>query len=451
MAALESYKSVQIVNVDLALERQNLIRDKMGEFFTALSRRAKVKKRIVYTVNTDEAGLDKVLRMNEEADALFTAFNYDAVHSDEFKDQMTVTTPEQMLEVDPQLRYPVVAEFLRHAGQGDFRHKKLILVGDLHEKITQYIRAALPVYLTVFTNGERTQRSQPIQITSTDRITADPNATLVEGGPIPVGAVSEMQVADITFHGVINMPEEGNRFVFKDQTIVDTARKLYISEGVQSQIVRERIVEEKLTFVRGKKVFLLLEPDLEHVISDRFVFDQMENLYKHHTMEEAMETLETGKSQTIVEYFEKEGYDLVFDLLDQDERDRLLAAVLGDQLPGFLAKEIETVKPMIASLEDSDLESLFYNLPPEVAEQALEGLKAKNYERFLAMVPPRIRESVILRFLANKSQVRAAWKGVSDEEKKAFLAKQCHLIHAVIYLLNTPLAKQKFPGRKSVV
>lgn len=448
MAAPESYMPVQVVNVDLALERQNLIREKMGEFFSALSRRARVKKRMVYTVNTDEAPLEKVLRMNEEADALFTSFNYDAVHSEQFKEQITVETPQEILEVDPQLRYPMIAELLRHAGQGDFRHKKLILVGDLHEKVSQFIRSALPVSLTVFTNPERSQISPPIQITSIDRITADPKAPLVEGEPIPVSTISALEVADVVFQGVINMPEEGNRFVFKDQTIVDTARKLYLSEGVQSQMVRERVAEEKLTFVHGKKVFILLEPDLEHVISDRFTFDRMEHLYKHHTMEEALHTLDTGKGQTIVEFFERDGYDLVFSLLDQDERDKLLLVILGDRLPRFLAKEIETVKPMISHLEEGDLESLFYNLPPAVADQTLEGLKAKNYDRFLAMVPPRIRESVILRFLANRDQVGAAWKGVSPEEKTAFLAKQNHLIHAMIYLLNTPLSKQKFPGLK---
>lgn len=447
MAALDTYKTVQVVNVDLATERQNLLRAKLEEFFAALSRKARVKKRVVYTANTEESPLDKVLRMNEEADAVFTAFNYDKMHSDAYKDSLTVETPQDQVSIDPQLRYPLIAEYQRLANQGHFRHRSLVLVGDLHEKIGQYIRSALPVFVTVYTDPERKAISDPVQITSLERLESNPQAVpgeLADDRPIPISTLATLQVAGIFFQGVINMPEEGNQFVFKDQTLVDTVRKLYRNEGVQAQMARARVAEEKLSFVRGKKVFILLDPDLEHIISERFQFDRMDNLYRHHTMEEALKTLESGKAQGILDYFEREGYGIVFDLLDQSERDKLLAAVLGDKLPGYLRKEIEAVKPQIKSLEESDLESIFYNLPVEIIDQTLEGLKEKNYERFLSMVPPKMREAVILEFLKDKGRVQAAWAGIAPDQQKEILNAQAHLIHAIIYLLDTNLSKMKF-------
>ncbi len=448
MAALDAFQTVQVANVDLAIARQKLLREKLDELFVALSKRAKTKKRLIYTINTDEAALDRVLRLNTEADALFTGLNYDKSHSDSLNETLSIATPEDLLAIEPQLRYPLIAEFLNAIDRGQLRHRRLFLVGDIYEKIGQFLRSALPVFVTVHGSGERTQVTPPVQISSIDRLDRDPQAELVEGKPIPVRAIVSIQVADIPFQGIINMPEEGNRFVFKDQTVIDAARKLYLTEGAQARVVRERVAEEKRTFVRGKKVFILLEPDLEHVISDRFLFDEMEYLYRHHTLEEALKALEGGRSQGIVDYFEREGYHIVFDLLHQEERDKLLIAVLGDRLTEYLLKEVQAVKPLIAQLEDSDLESLFYNLPTPVVDQVLEQLKEKNFERFLSMVPQKIRERVILEFLNNPKYIQAAWRVIGGEEQKEILNSQAHLVHAVIYLLDSPLSKQKFPALK---
>ena len=333
MAALDAYKPVQVANVDLALERQKLLRDKLGEFFTALSRRARVKKRLVYTVNAEGDPLDKVLRMNEEADALFTGFNYDASTSEQFKQSLAVETPEDLLTIDPQLRYPVIAEWMRWADQGQFRHRKLILVGDLYEKIGQCLRSALPVTVTFYTDPERKQVSQPVPVTSLDRLERDPGAEPVEGRPIPVSCLSSLQVADLTFHGLINMPEENNRFVFRDATVVDTARKLYQAESVQAQVVRERAVEEKLNFVRGKRVFIVMEPDLEHIVAERFLFDRMDNLYRHHRVVRMF--VKAGKVMAeLFGAYMAEPSQLPPHILERCEREPL-ARVVADYIAGM--------------------------------------------------------------------------------------------------------------------
>jgi hypothetical protein len=448
MAAQDSLPSVQVANAELGVERQKLLRDKLGEIFAAFAKRAKVRKRLIYTVNAEDAPLDSVLRMNEGADALFTGFLYDAERSDSFKQSLTVETPEDLLAVDPQLRYPRIADLLRRLEDGQFRHRKLILVGDLQDKIAQFLRSGLPVFVTAFTDPDRAEVSAPIQIASIDRISADPQAEYGEGRPIPIRTLNSLTVADIPFHGLVHMPEEGNRFVLKDPSLIDTARKLYAGEGLQQRLLREQVAEEKRAFVRGKKVFLVLEPDLDHVIAERFQFDRMEQLYRHHTLEEALKALAGGKGRGIVDYFEREGYGLVFEVLEPEERDRFLLAVLGERLPELLLKEIEAVRPLVSHLEDSDVESLFYNLPEPVVDAVLAGLQAKSYEKFLAVVPPKIREAVILDFLGQAQHIQQAWRAIGEADRKEILAHQAAWLHGMVFLLDTALSKARFPALK---
>jgi septal ring factor EnvC (AmiA/AmiB activator) len=448
MAALDSSPTVQVANVDLGVERQKLLREKLGGVFAAFAKRAKVRKRLVYTVNAEDLPLERVLRMNEGADALFTGFLYDAQHSESFKQSLRVETPEDLLEVDPQLRYPRIAELLRLLEQGQFRHRKLILVGDLHDKIAQFLRSALPVFATVYTDLDRSQVTPPIRIVSIDRLDPDPQAVYAEGRPIPVAALCSLTVADVPFLGVVNMPEEGNRFVLKDATLIDTARKLYAAEGLQASLLREQVAEEKRAFVRGKKVFIVLEPDLDHILAERFQFDRMEQLHRHHSLADALKSLGGGKGRGIVDYFEREGYDLVWEVLGPEERDLVLLAVLDGRLPALLLKEIETVKPLVTHLEDGDLESLFYNLPEPVVDEVLAALQARSYERFLAVVPARIREAVILDFLDHAERVREAWKGLGEAEQKEILASQAPWLHGTIFLLDSAFSKRKFPALK---
>jgi len=448
MAALDASHTVQVANVDLGVERQKLLREKLGEVFAAFAKRAKVRKRLVYTVNAEDDPLEKVLRMNEGADALFTGFLYDAARSEAFKHDLTVETPEDLLEVDPQLRYPRIAELLRLIEQGQFRHRRLILVGDLHEKLAQFLRSALPVFVTVYTDPDRTQTSAPLRIASIDRISTDPQAEYVEGQAIPVRTLHSLTVADIPFQGVVHMPEEGNRFVLKDPSLIDTARKLYAAEGLQALLVREQAAEEKRAFVRGKKVFMVLEPDLDHVISERFQFDKMQQLFRHTSLADALKALEGGKGRGIVEYFERDGYGVVFEVLDAEERDKFMLAVLGDRLPGLLLKEIDTVRSLLGSLEQSDLESLFYNLPEPVVDEVLATLQANSYEKFLAVVPPKIREGVILDFLGKAQHVQKAWRSLGETEQKEILANQAAWLHGTIFLLDTALSKSRFPALK---
>src|SRR5690349_3900117 len=106
MAVSPNAESLQVINVDIALERQKILREKLGEFFQTLSDKSKQKKRLVYTLNSDAAALEQVVKLNEEADALFTSFNYDTNPNTGARQDQVVVTSGALGELTPQLRYP---------------------------------------------------------------------------------------------------------------------------------------------------------------------------------------------------------------------------------------------------------------------------------------------------------------------------------------------------------
>ena len=449
MAAVPARVPVQVVNVDLAVERQKILRDKLRELFKTINAKSKkIKKELVYTVNAENTELESVLRTNMEADALFTAFNYDVEATDRFKDDVVADRPIQDITIDPQLRYPVIAEFQKLVDRGEFRHRQLILVGDIHVKIVQMLKSRIPVEITVFTNGDRTEHSQPIPIQEPDRILPSKEGVKPPEGSYIVSQINSLNIAGISFSGVINMPEVNNRFILKDQTLIDTTRKLFSMEGLREVMLRENLHEEKLTFVRGKKVFMLLEPDLDHIIADRLKFDRMEQVFRYNTMEEAEHALATGKSRGIAEFFEQNGYDVVFNDLTQEERDKFLIAVLGRRLGEFLDQEVRSQKAHLALMDEEDLQNIFYSAPEPVINETLDALKKKSYQRYLALVPVKIRESVILDFLSKPKFAQAAWGGMGDDARDEILTAQAALILAQMNLAQNALFKSKFPNIK---
>ncbi|HEX7926153.1 MAG TPA: hypothetical protein VF678_01095, partial [bacterium] len=444
MAVSPNAESLQVINVDIALERQKILREKLGEFFQTLSDKSKQKKRLVYTLNSDAAALEQVVKLNEEADALFTSFNYDTNPNTGARQDQVVVTSGALGELTPQLRYPRIAEFQKLVDTGFFRHRKLILVGDIYTKIGQCLKSKLPVQITVFADPTRAKAATPIALTALEKVT--PLNEPGDNGAIPVAQISSIQIADIPFHGIINMPEVENRFLLRDPTVLDTVRKLFVMPGVKEVLTKQRLADEKQTFVRTKRVLVVLDADLERIVSERLLFDGMQKVTRTHTLEEALQLLSTGKSQGIAEAFERAGYDIIFDVLTQEERDKFMLALIGNKLPEYLEREIKAVKANAHALEASDLDSLLYSVPPEVLDMVLVDLQRRSYDRFLALIPMKIRDTVILQFLASPTQVQSAWRGIGEPEKKDIYEKLNGLILGYLNLTNSGLFKRKFPN-----
>ena len=72
--------------------------------------------------------------------------------------------------------------------------------------------------------------------------------------------------------------------------------------------------------------------------------------------------------------------------------------MLGDRLGAFLEKEIQSQKGYAALLEDEDTQSLFNAIPESMADRLIALLQKESMERFLTLVPLKIREQVAQAF-----------------------------------------------------
>jgi hypothetical protein len=114
----------------------------------------------------------------------------------------------------------------------------------------------------------------------------------------------------------------------------------------------------------------------------------------------------------------------------------------------MLDKEIASQRQNLGLLEEGELNKIWYNLPEPIVDQTLEGLKSKSYEKYLALVPVKIRENVILDFLGKAELAPTAWAGVGEEEKKEILNAQAAWILAQLNLTDRKLFITKFPALK---
>src|SRR5579863_2899678 len=166
MAAAAPAETVQIINHGLGAERQKLLRDTLTDYFAALSKRSKIRRQLTYIFNRESLALDQVLKLNENADALFTAFPYAEaqVAAASLPPPMLGPDGRELQPAPAQLRYPLIAEILRLVDKGAFRYRKLILVGDIYAKIGHALKAKIPVQLTHFTDEARSKVSPPVVI-----------------------------------------------------------------------------------------------------------------------------------------------------------------------------------------------------------------------------------------------------------------------------------------------
>ncbi len=458
MAVSPTPDQVQIINHGLGTERQKLLRDTLTGYFALLSKRSKVRRQLLYIFNRAGLTLEQVFKLNENADALFTSFPYDDISlgaPENLPPPMVGPDGRELPPAPPQLRYPLIGELARMADTGAFRHRKLILVGDLYAKIGQLLKSKIPVQIAVFADEARTQTAPPMTLRALTQISpleekeeAQVQAELTgKAGPanvISVSRIESMRIADIPFDGVINMPEQGNRFVLKDQTILDTTRKLFTMRGAKFSLGQERLDAENRSYVQAKRVLIVLDEDLEQVISDRLVFDGMQRLWRAHTVEEALPILQRAKAQGIVEYFESEGYDPLLEATNQDERDRLMLQLLGKRLPEFIERELGAAKSAIGALQGPELDGVLSGVPMPVMDLVLTALQNKSMDRFLAFVPVKIRDRVILDFLNKPEHVRAAWRGIGEAERKDVLQTMTAQVLAQLFLTNTQLYSQRF-------
>ena len=449
MAKLIDHIQIHIANTDLAVERQNILRDTIKDAFDKLNIEDPSKERsLLFVINHDGAFLPNVLRANTDADVIFTGFNVERkVKVRKKKDLILDESQSDVLQIDPTLRFPAYQEMHKIVQRGEFRLRRLILVGDINVKIRDLFRLGFKIEVTLFTDEERSKVYPPLLIESLEQLPklgaeADENQ-------INLSKIDRIQIADIAFDGIINMAEVANQFVIKDDSIHDTIQKVFELEGVKETIALEAVEEEKLLFVRKKKVMLVLDPDLKKVVANKLKFDKMEKVFEYSSKEEAFQALETGKTESVIEFLESEGYEILNDVLSTVEKDVVLIALLGRRLmPSYLDKEFKIQGSNLKLLPKNKIEEIFNLFPEPFVDRLLKRLQEKNFESFLSRIPTQIREPIVMDFLGSPKKAAKVWQVLDEPEKVKVLAENTVEILALLNLSNTDLFQEKFPDVK---
>ncbi|MDT8447437.1 MAG: hypothetical protein RRB13_11150 [bacterium] len=447
MAVLKEHIRIQVVCADLAVERQNVLKEQISDQLTRLNNEDPSKEReMVFISNQDNRPLHAVLTANPKADVVLTGFNatrkvegFDSAKDDAMVDE----TNSKGLVIDPTLRLGAYIELNKMINRGSFKMRRMIFVGDLNQRIRDFIKLGFEVQALLFADAERESAFEPVQIKSSAQLPKI--GGFPEKGQIDISNISQLTIGDITFDGVVNMEEEAGHFYIKDFTVDDSVKKMLALDSEKGDLIKEAVKEEKMAFVRTKRMVLVMEKALAKVVHQRLKFDQMEQVFEWETPEQALKAIEETKSTGVADYLETAGYDAVNKVLDATERELMLVSALGRQLlPEYLENEMKASGEHLKHLKDEEITELIESMEPKVLERLTAKLAAESQASFLARIPPDIREPLIVEFLRDKTMAVEAWRVIGPKGQKEVLNAQSVEVMASIMLTNTKLFKAKF-------
>ncbi len=200
----------QLVNADLGAEGQNFLKSKVCEYFDELkAKNPLIDYKAQYILNPDQRPLGSVLLANPRFDLIFSGFNVtrkDVEKTNQASAQALVT--EEMgpeLQIDPTLRFPAYQELLRLQQRGSFNFKYLYFVGDLNQRIREFLQYGFVLSARFFQDAQRSRRGEVVplkDISQLPKLGATP-----EEGKLDLSRISELTLGEIRFHGVVNLLE----------------------------------------------------------------------------------------------------------------------------------------------------------------------------------------------------------------------------------------------------
>ncbi|OGG99980.1 MAG: hypothetical protein A2600_11315 [Candidatus Lambdaproteobacteria bacterium RIFOXYD1_FULL_56_27] len=438
----------QIVCADLAVERQTVLKEQIGDQFARLNTEdASRTREMVFILNQEGRPLANVLMANPKADVVLTGFN--ATRKVEGfgttrEEAMVGDDNPQGLNIDPTLRLGAYIELTKLIEKGHFKMRRMIFVGDLNLRIREFLKLGFEVSVELFADQERHSSFEPVKIKSTAQLPKIKG--FPEKGQIDPSDISTLTIGEITFDGVINMEEDGGHFYIKDFTIDDSVKKMLALDAAKTTLVQEAVKEEKLVFVRTKRIFLVMEPSLAKIVHQRLSFDKMELVFEYPDAATALKALDEQKSGGVANFLETQGYDVINKILDAPERELMLVAAIGRQLmPEYLEKEFKASGDNLKLLKEEEFTQLVDSMEPKVLDRLTAKLQEESMAVFLSRIPPEIREPLIVEFLKDKAMAIEAWRVIGPKGQKEVLVGQSVDILASIVLTNSALFKAKFP------
>ncbi|MDX2470453.1 MAG: hypothetical protein QNL04_07750 [SAR324 cluster bacterium] len=440
---------ITAINTDLSQEKQAVIRQDLTDHLATSNQQDTTKNVVLQFINNQEnRPLSNVVVANPRYEVLFTGFDVTRTDgggsSKSAKNAMVTDDTPSSLQIDPTIRFTAYQNLLKRQKANSFRMKKVIFVGDLNRKIREFHHYGFKVYVELFTGIERTEVGEIIQIIDLAQLPK------IKGfptdGQIDPANINRLGIGDIWFDGVVNLQGENDSFSIQDQTLADSINKVILLETEKEDEIKKVEEEEKLRFVKRKKVVVMLEPTIRRVVASRLKFDEMEQIFDFSNKEQVFKFLEEGLSKGIVDTLETKGLEEVAKLLDNDDRDLFLVGVLGKSLlPQFLVKEAKTFGSMVIDLEETKKAKLFDLMNGKIIERLLKGLQETSLDAFLSRVRAELRESIILELYENEKLSLDGWNALEDTEKNAFLKEYSHEVLASLMLTNTPMFQKKYP------
>jgi len=174
MSNPQKHIRLQLVSADLPVERQQVLKEQVGDQFARLNlSEPKTLREMVYILNQDNRPLPNVLNANPKADVVFSGFNATRVvegFGQVKNEAMVGDEPSTSLKIDPTLRLGAYIELKRLLDKGHFKMRILIFVGDLNRRIREFLQLGFEVRATLFADTERQALQPPILITSDQQL-----------------------------------------------------------------------------------------------------------------------------------------------------------------------------------------------------------------------------------------------------------------------------------------
>src|SRR3989339_984934 len=150
-----------VINADLAPERQALIKQELAEQLQKLNEKDKSRfLQSIYISNQDQRPLPSVIVANPRFDVVLSGFNVarkDFDKKTKSKEEQAVVAQTGEIKMDPTIRFAAYQELFKMQQRGTFRLRSLFFVGDLNQRIREFLHFGFEVKVWLFADPARNQ------------------------------------------------------------------------------------------------------------------------------------------------------------------------------------------------------------------------------------------------------------------------------------------------------
>ena len=301
---------IQIVNVDVPNNLQNIVRAK----FTALSRKAEelqktraIKKSLTYINNRELRPIDTVLRMNPHPEVAFLGWSPPTINR--IKTGYSASALRQMVANDPNnIRYRKA-----HVGQ-KLSNTITTLIGNIESIVHKSLELGLDVKLTLRKDNTKIYNDDDLIDHMSKQMTSH-HEDFTEIDQLDLEFVSDWQkflesyqISDIDTLNIMNFPyqclihvkEEGNDFIFDEQTIYNTFVRIWDIEKVYFDNCKIIDYRESRLIAVTKSVLVVLPREISFMMFNQMELEGISDIVSYFNAAEALDNIASFRTKEII-------------------------------------------------------------------------------------------------------------------------------------------------------